>query len=103
MAQARGSGETMTTRATTSAENDGGTACAGASAKAAPCRGGSPTSAASRRLAGRLRSRRSLVARRYAPTGTATGAQATIDSGQAEADHDGCTGAMIHTTLLHLS
>ena len=51
MAWAQDNGETMTTRATPSAGNDGGTAHAGGVGKSRALPGGSPTGAASRRLA----------------------------------------------------
>ena len=88
MVQARGSGETMTTRATASAGNDGGTVRTGASARAAPYRAetlrrGEPT------LGGRPRFRGPLVARRYAPTRNRPVRKAAVDSERTEADHNG--------------
>ena len=78
MVRARENGETMTTRATAPAVNDGGTARAGGVGKGRALPGGSPRGAASRRLAAVPASPGPVVARRYAPIGTGTARKAAV-------------------------
>jgi hypothetical protein len=82
MVQARENGETMTTRATASAGNDGGTARAGSVGESRALPGGSPTGAASRRQAAVPRfpwaGGGPAV---YAPTGTGLARKAAVDKG----------------------
>jgi hypothetical protein len=91
--QARENGGTLTTRATTSAGNDGGRSAPGASARSRALPGGDPTGPASRRLAAVPASLGWWWARRYAPTGTGMARQAAVDSERpkltTKADHNG--------------
>jgi hypothetical protein len=79
MAWAQDNGETMTTRATPSAGNDGGTAHAGGVGKSRALPGGGPRGAASRRLALRPRFPWAGGGRRYASTGTGLARKAAVD------------------------
>jgi|KBSMisStaDraftv2_1062788.scaffolds.fasta_scaffold52708_3 hypothetical protein len=68
----------MTTRARVPAGNGGGLSAPGGVGKAAPLSGGSPAGAASRRRAAVPATAKPVVARRYAPSGTAVAHSARV-------------------------